>query len=268
MARSACCRKPADGLAKLRTTNIRAQPEPAKLYSVGRQLEPVKLYSVGTLFRPFVGIEGGIVGGKTNFDTNPPFSVNDTGGVFGVFGGLQVPIAGTPSAVGVKLGWLGGNTAGTTSNPAASRDFAYSTSLSNAWEVSAFYEHYWNPAWRTSLFGNYSSISYGSGTNALLDALKSGASVGVTSVSTSVKATSGGLNFNDTFTRTGFVASVWVGAQVSQDFALTGQLKYIYVPTQVINVPGAVNVDGSRVIGTIGLTWYPDIRPPAPLAPQ
>jgi hypothetical protein len=34
-------------------------------------------------------------------------------------------------------------------------------SLSNAWEVSAFYEHYWNPAWRTSLFGNYSGISYG-----------------------------------------------------------------------------------------------------------
>jgi hypothetical protein len=34
-------------------------------------------------------------------------------------------------------------------------------SLSNAWEVSAFYEHYWNPAWRTSIFGNYSAISYG-----------------------------------------------------------------------------------------------------------
>jgi hypothetical protein len=33
---------------------------------------------------------------------------------------------------------------------------------SNAWEVSAFYEHYWNPAWRTSLFGNYSHIDYGS----------------------------------------------------------------------------------------------------------
>jgi hypothetical protein len=27
---------------------------------------------------------------------------------------------------------------------------------SDAWSVSAFYEHYWNPAWRTSLFGNYS----------------------------------------------------------------------------------------------------------------
>jgi hypothetical protein len=33
---------------------------------------------------------------------------------------------------------------------------------SNAWEFTGFYEHYWNPAWRTSLFGNYSHIDYGS----------------------------------------------------------------------------------------------------------
>ncbi len=39
---------------------------------------------------------------------------------------------------------------------------------SNAWEVSAFYEHYWNPAWRTSVFGNYSYISYGARGDALL----------------------------------------------------------------------------------------------------
>ena len=45
---------------------------------------------------------------------------------------------------------------------------------SKAWEVSAFYEHYWNPAWRTSLFGNYSHISYGDGGNALLTAAFSG----------------------------------------------------------------------------------------------
>ena len=50
-----------------------------------------------------------------------------------------------------------------------------SISLSNAWEVSAFYEHYWNPAWRTSIFGNYSSISYGSGNAALVAALGSAA---------------------------------------------------------------------------------------------
>ncbi|MDB5632444.1 MAG: hypothetical protein JWR49_1299, partial [Tardiphaga sp.] len=47
---------------------------------------------------------------------------------------------------------------------------------STAWEVSAFYEHYWNPAWRTSLFGNYSHISYGSG-NDLMMAAFSGAGV-------------------------------------------------------------------------------------------
>jgi len=41
---------------------------------------------------------------------------------------------------------------------------------SEAWAVSAFYEHYWNPAWRTSVFGNYSHISYGEGGNALLAA--------------------------------------------------------------------------------------------------
>jgi hypothetical protein len=43
-----------------------------------------------------------------------------------------------------------------------------SISLSNAWEVTAFYEHYWNPAWRTSVFGNYSSISYGATADAAL----------------------------------------------------------------------------------------------------
>ncbi|SEH99863.1 porin [Tardiphaga sp. OK245] len=41
---------------------------------------------------------------------------------------------------------------------------------SDAWEVSAFYEHYWNTAWRTSVFGNYSHISYGDAGNAMLAA--------------------------------------------------------------------------------------------------
>ena len=41
---------------------------------------------------------------------------------------------------------------------------------SEAWQVSAFYEHYWNPAWRTSVFGNYSHISYGDAGNAILAA--------------------------------------------------------------------------------------------------
>jgi hypothetical protein len=41
-------------------------------------------------------------------------------------------------------------------------------SLSNAWEVDAWYEHYWTPQWRTSLFGTYEHISYGAAGNAQL----------------------------------------------------------------------------------------------------
>jgi hypothetical protein len=46
---------------------------------------------------------------------------------------------------------------------------------SEAWQVSAFYEHYWNPAWRTSVFGNYSHISYGDGNALLFAALSTAA---------------------------------------------------------------------------------------------
>jgi hypothetical protein len=46
-----------------------------------------------------------------------------------------------------------------------------SITLSNAWEVTAFYEHYWNPAWRTSVFANYSAITYGAGSAQLIAAL-------------------------------------------------------------------------------------------------
>jgi hypothetical protein len=44
-------------------------------------------------------------------------------------------------------------------------------SKSDAWQAAAFYEHYWNPEWRTSVFGSYSHISYGSTGNSLLLAM-------------------------------------------------------------------------------------------------
>ncbi|MEW6643559.1 MAG: porin [Pseudomonadota bacterium] len=49
-----------------------------------------------------------------------------------------------------------------------------SIDLSSAWEVSAFYEHYWNPAWRTSVYGSYTAINYGSAGNAALLAAANG----------------------------------------------------------------------------------------------
>jgi hypothetical protein len=65
---------------------------------------------------------------------------------------------------------------------------------SEAWQVSAFYEHYWNPAWRTSVFGNYSHISYGDGGNALL--LANFTRTGGTSTSPAAGATLTGSSGN------------------------------------------------------------------------
>jgi Porin subfamily len=67
-----------------------------------------------------------------------------------------------------------------------------SINLSNAWEVTAFYEHYWNPIWRTSVFANYSAISYGAGSAQLIAGLSSAAAnpaVGFLTV------TGGNMNF-------------------------------------------------------------------------
>jgi hypothetical protein len=41
---------------------------------------------------------------------------------------------------------------------------------SKAWQVDAAYEHYWNPLWRTAVFGSYSHVGYGSAGDALLAA--------------------------------------------------------------------------------------------------
>lgn len=73
---------------------------------------------------------------------------------------------------------------------------------SNAWNVSAYYEHYWNPAWRTSLFGSYSRVEYNSNATALLftafGAGPSGGKLGANS-NTSAGATSGILNATGDF---------------------------------------------------------------------
>ena len=50
-------------------------------------------------------------------------------------------------------GIYGGNTFGVN---------ATNVELTTAWGVNAAYEHFWNPRWRTSLYGGYAAVSYGS----------------------------------------------------------------------------------------------------------
>ena len=40
--------------------------------------------------------------------------------------------------------------------------------LTTAWNVNAAYEHFWNPRWRTSLYGGYAAVSYNNDGNAML----------------------------------------------------------------------------------------------------
>src|SRR5262249_44254143 len=43
-----------------------------------------------------------------------------------------------------------------------------SLQLTTAWNVNAAYEHFWNPQWRTSLYGGYAAVTYNSNANSIL----------------------------------------------------------------------------------------------------
>jgi Porin subfamily len=55
--------------------------------------------------------------------------------------------------------------------------------LTTAWGLNASYEHFWNPRWRTSLYGAYADVSYNGQANAILCVLQGfGAGVGTAAV--------------------------------------------------------------------------------------
>ena len=47
-------------------------------------------------------------------------------------------------------------------------DAATDLQLTTAWNINAAYEHFWNPRWRTSLYGGYAQVSYSGNANSLL----------------------------------------------------------------------------------------------------
>ena len=124
-----------------------------------------------------------------------------------------------------------------------------SSSLTTAWNVNAAYEHFWNPQWRTSLYGGYAAVSYNDQGNRdpLLVAGRHGAGsgAGITSVAAP------GCN-NDWSTW-------WIGSRtqwnVTKDFymgfdVLYSKLNSADVPNSVL----PVNVAGGTVIGGNAVT--------------
>jgi hypothetical protein len=81
--------------------------------------------------------------------TNSNWGFNE--GAFGTFAPLADGVYG-----GSLLGSVAAGTLGT------------DVELTTAWNVNAAYEHFWSPRWRTSLYGGYAAVSYGSTANNLL----------------------------------------------------------------------------------------------------
>jgi hypothetical protein len=119
--------------------------------------------------------------------------------------------------------------------------------LSNAYEVTAWYEHYWNPLWRTSLFANYSHIDYGSAGDAALMAMfkSAGPAPGAACAAAACGTTTGGLTASTTGSFS--FATFQIGSRTAwtpvKDLTISGEVIY----TQLYQ-----NLNGTFVSSTSG----------------
>jgi len=99
--------------------------------------------------------------------------------------------------------------------------------LTEAWGFNAAYEHFWNPAWRTSLYGGYAEVNYGSSANAMLCVIQgAGAGAGSTAVAAA------GCNNN--------WSTWWLGSRtqwnVTKDFYMGLDVMYSKLDTATLPV--------------------------------
>jgi hypothetical protein len=104
--------------------------------------------------------------------------------------------------------------------------------LTTAWNINAAYEHFWNPRWRTSLYGGYAAVTYGDFGNAL--------------VCSEVAGTSGcNLDWS----------TWWLGSRtqwnITKDFYLGLDLMYAKLHSADLGAPGTALTPG---IG--GVTFF------------
>lgn len=215
--------------------------------------EPIKRYSVGTLrtpvspVHPFVGVEIGGGGSKTNFDVAPPFDVNGSRFIIGVNGGVLIDIPGTTFSVGPRVGFLGGFGSGSTSNPAASPGFTYKVEM--PWMV--FYEGQIG----TWIYNPLNNDPFGTTPQEGRAPLFFYGSFCAATTKTTVTGTTPGFTVTDSATRSGLTASIGIGIPLTDSAMLTGQFRYINSPNSTVYIPGAVAIDGNQWIGTIGVSW-------------
>ena len=115
--------------------------------------------------------------------------------------------------------------------------------LTSAWGINAGYEHYWTPAWHTSLYGAYYAVSYGKGTGSANANLCSAAGFGNTLAGTLAVAGAGCDNNWRTW---------GIGSRTQWDVTKTF---YLGVEVLYQNLHSAQTGTGS-VIGPAGFASY------------
>jgi hypothetical protein len=222
------------------------------------------LYGAGFYYIPgtntctkiYVGVEGGWGSSHTNFNVNPNFDVNGTGGLWGVNGGVMFGIPGTSFYVGPQVGFLSGGMGGTTADPPASP-------ASDYWANKAFIQFAGFTFGRASSFYDFYS-------GAFLDAIFHGTifarpsldvNLGAAIVKTNVNCSCGA---SASSTTTGFTGGFGINFPiVNTPISLTGQYQYINVPTNDLYIPGRAPISGNINIFKFGAQWAFG-SPPAP----
>jgi len=138
-----------------------------------------------------------------------------------------------------------------------------SCQMTSAWGINAGYEHYWTPAWHTSLYGAYYQVSYGTGTgsaNAMLcsaEGAGNGAGTGTTAVNTA------GCNNNwsdwgvGSRTQWDVTKTFYLGVEVLYSQLRTAQSFNGLIPTGVA-IGGATPASGTTVQNQS--SWMVSIR--------
>jgi Outer membrane protein beta-barrel domain len=202
----------------------------------------------------YAGVEGGVARSNGYFDVNPPFSVIDTGGVWGVNGGVLFG-TGTPISIGPQVGWYGGNISGSTFYPTSGFDYSVRTRSIVTLEAEA--------TWRLLRIGSSKEtmptdkIRLAGETHYLpypkFEGIDLHVSLGAASVKTNVNCSCG---TSDSSTTTGFTGAVGIGAPIANTpISLIAQYRYINVPSSNVYIPGRVPISGNINIFTVGMQW-------------
>jgi len=114
--------------------------------------------------------------------------------------------------------------------------------LTTGWGVNAAYEHFWNPRWRTSLYGGYAAVEFNSSANAMLCGFEGQGAIGAgIGAGTAAVAAAGCDNNWNTW---------WIGSRtqwnITKDF-------YMGVDVLYQKLQSASTTNGLINAGTLGL---------------